>query len=89
LRQETPTELESGAAPVSHFAEHGIKAIFEMVKIDGSSIGKVLEAYVKANMIEVLIMGAYRHSRLNELAWSGATKTVIAWPPCRVIMMSD
>jgi hypothetical protein len=27
--------------------EHGIKTIFEMVKIDGSSVGKVLEAYVK------------------------------------------
>ena len=28
------------------------KAGFETVKIDGSSIGKVLEAYVKANAIE-------------------------------------
>jgi hypothetical protein len=58
LRQETPTELESGAAPVSHLAEHGIKAIFEMVKIDGSSVGKVFEAYLKADMIELPIMGA-------------------------------
>jgi nucleotide-binding universal stress UspA family protein len=88
LRQETPTELESGAAPVSHLAEHGIKDVFETVKIDGSSVGKVFEAYLKADMIELPIMGAYRHSRLNELAWSGATKTVIAWPPC-CVMMSD
>ncbi len=54
----TPAELESGAALVSHLAEP----------------------------IDLLIMGAYRHSRLNELVWGGATKTVIGRPPCWVIM---
>jgi nucleotide-binding universal stress UspA family protein len=82
----TPAELESGAALVSHLAEHGIKATFETVKIDGSSIGKVFDAYVKANAIDLLIMGAYRHSRLNEFVWGGATKTVIGRPPCWVMM---
>ncbi len=82
----TPAELESGAALVSHLAEHGIKATFETVKIDGSAVGKVFEAYVRANAVDLLIMGAYRHSRLNELVWGGATKTVIGRPPCWVIM---
>jgi len=82
----TPAELESGAALVSHLAEHGIKATFKTVKIDGSAVGKVFEAYVRANAIDLLIMGAYRHSRLNELVWGGATKTVIGRPPCWVIM---
>jgi nucleotide-binding universal stress UspA family protein len=83
---KTPAELESGAALVSHLAEHGIKATFETVKIDGSSVGKVFEAYVKANAIDLLVMGAYRHSRLNEIVWGGATKTVIGRPPCWVMM---
>jgi nucleotide-binding universal stress UspA family protein len=82
----TPAELESGAALASHLAEHGIKAVFEAVKIDGSSVGKVFEAYVKANSIDLLVMGAYRHSRLNEIVWGGATKTVIGRPPCWVMM---
>jgi nucleotide-binding universal stress UspA family protein len=82
----TPAELESGTALVSHLAEHGIKATFEMIKIDGSAIGKVFEAYVKANAINLLVMGAYRHSRLNEIVWGGATKTVIGRPPCWVMM---
>jgi nucleotide-binding universal stress UspA family protein len=83
---KTPAELESGAALVSHLAEHGIKATFETVKIEGSSIGKVFEAYVKANAIDLLVMGAYRHSRLNEIVWGGATKTVMGRPPCWVMM---
>lgn len=83
---KAPAELESGAALVSHLAEHGIKAAFETVKIDGSSIGKVFERYVEANRIDLLVMGAYRHSRLNEIVWGGATKTVIGRPPCWVMM---
>ena len=82
----TPAELESGAALVSHLAEHGIKAAFETVRIDGSAVGKVFEAYVKANAIDLLVMGAYRHSRLNEIVWGGATKTIIGRPPCWVMM---
>src|SRR5712692_2675048 len=73
----TPAEQESGTALVSHLAEHGIKATFQTIKIEGSSVGKVFEAYVKANAIDLLIMGAYRHSRLNEMVWGGATKTVV------------
>jgi nucleotide-binding universal stress UspA family protein len=84
--QKTPAELESGAALVSHLAEHGITAMFETVKIDGSSVGKVFEAYVKANAIDLLVMGAYRHSRLNEFVWGGASSTVIGRPPCWVMM---
>jgi nucleotide-binding universal stress UspA family protein len=82
----TAAELESGAALVNHLAEHGIKATFETVKIDGSSVGKVFEAYVIANAIDLLVMGAYRHSRLNEIVWGGATKTIIGRPPCWVLM---
>jgi nucleotide-binding universal stress UspA family protein len=84
--RNTPEEMQSGAALVSHLAEHGIKAHFEAVKIDGSSIGKVFEAFVNANAIDLLVMGAYRHSRLNEIVWGGATKTVIGRPPCWVMM---
>jgi nucleotide-binding universal stress UspA family protein len=84
--RKTPAEQESGLALANHLAEHGIKATFEMVKIDGSSIGKVFEAYVNAKAIDLLVMGAYRHTRLNEIVWGGATKTVIGRPPCWVMM---
>lgn len=82
----TPAELVSGTALVSHLAEHGIEATFEMIKTDGSAVGKVFETYVKANAIDLLVMGAYHHSRLNEIVWGGATKTVIGRPPCWVMM---
>jgi nucleotide-binding universal stress UspA family protein len=83
---KTPRDVSSGSALVAHLAEHGIKAEFEAVKIEGSSVGKVFEAYVGANAIDLLVMGAYRHSRLSEIIWGGVTKTIIGRPPCWVLM---
>jgi nucleotide-binding universal stress UspA family protein len=82
----TAAETESGAALAGHLAEHGVQAVFETVRIDGSSVGKVFEGYVRINAIDLLVMGAYRHSRLSEIVWGGATKTVIGRPPCWVMM---
>jgi len=82
----TADEMRSGADLVTHLAEHGIKASFEAVKIGGSSIGKVFEAYVRAHAIDLLVMGGYGRSRLSEIMWGGATKTVIGQPPCWVMM---
>jgi nucleotide-binding universal stress UspA family protein len=84
--ERSQAELESAAALAAHLAEHEITATFEAIKIDGSSVGKVFEAYVKKNAIDLLVMGAFRHSRLNQLVWGGATKTVIGQPPCWVMM---
>jgi len=83
---ETLREVNSGSALVEHLAAHGIKAGFEIVKIDGSSVGKVFEANVRSNATDLLVMGGYGHSRLNEIIWGGATKTVIGRPPCWVMM---
>ena len=82
----TPSLLESGEALVSHLAKHDVEASFETPKINGSSVGKIFEAYVKANSVDLLVMGAYRHSRLREFVMGGATYTVLGHPPCWVLM---
>ena len=84
--KETPTEREAGEALVKHLVAHGIKAGFEAIPKGGSSIGKVFEAYVQKSAIDLLVMGAYRHSRLREFFMPGATYTVVGSPPCWVLM---
>ncbi|HEY4986515.1 MAG TPA: universal stress protein [Bradyrhizobium sp.] len=83
---KTSREISSGSALVAHLAEHGIEAEFAAVKIEGSSIGKVFEAHVRLHATDLLVMGGYGHSRLNEIMWGGATKTVISRPRCWVMM---
>ena len=82
----TADEMRSGADLVAHLAEHGVKTSFEAVKIGGSSIGKIFEAYVRAHAIDLLVMGGYGRTRLSEMMWGGATKTVIGQPPFWVML---
>jgi nucleotide-binding universal stress UspA family protein len=82
----TAAQGTSGMALERHLAEHGIRAAFETVEIGGSSVGKVFEQYVEDNAIDLLVMGGFRHSRLNEHIWGGVTSTVINRPPCWVML---
>ena len=82
----TAAQGTSGMALERHLAVHGIRAAFETVEIGGSSVGKVFEQYVEDNAIDLLVMGGFRHSRMNEHIWGGVTSTVINRPPCWVML---
>jgi nucleotide-binding universal stress UspA family protein len=84
--EDTDDIMKSGAGLVDHLREHGVSASFKTIRIDGSSIGKVLGSWAHAHAVDAIVMGAYYHSRLNEIVWGGVTKTVIGEPPCWVIM---
>lgn len=83
---KTDEVMRSGTALVDHLREHGVYASFETTKGGGSSIGKVLGSWANSHGIDVIVMGAYHHSRLNEIVWGGVTKTVIGQPPCWVMI---
>ncbi len=83
---KTAAIAQSGMSLVHHLREHGVYASFETVTGSGSSIGKVLGSWVHSHAIDAIVMGAYHHSRLNEIVWGGVTKTVIGQPPCWVMI---
>lgn len=82
----TDAIVQSGTTLVDHLSEHGVQASFETTKGGGSSIGKVLGSWASSHGIDAIVMGAYHHSRLNEIVWGGVTKTVIGQPPCWVMI---
>lgn len=83
---KTEAIVQSGTALVDHLREHGVQASFETAKGSGSSIGKVLGSWANSHGMDAIVMGAYHHSRLNEIVWGGVTKTVIGQPPCWVMI---
>ncbi|MGY4622757.1 universal stress protein [Bradyrhizobium sp. USDA 4486] len=83
---KTEAISQSGMDLVHHLREHGIYASFETTEGGGSSTGKVLGSWANSHAIDAIVMGAYHHSRLNEIVWGGATKTVIGQPPCWVMI---
>ncbi|UWU79686.1 universal stress protein [Bradyrhizobium huanghuaihaiense] len=83
---KTDEIVQSGTSLVDHLREHGVYASFETAAGGGSSIGKVLGSWANSNAVDAIVMGAYHHSRLNEIVWGGVTKTVIGQPPCWVMI---
>jgi len=79
-------DAASGDALVRHLGEHGVGATFETIPLAGSSVGKIFESYVKANAVDLLVMGGYGRSWLKEFTWGGATNTILESPPCWVLM---
>jgi nucleotide-binding universal stress UspA family protein len=72
---------------VEYLAGFGIEAVHEDVKkTDQHSIGSFLEAYVASRGVDLLVMGAYGHSRLREFILGGATRSILANPPCWVLL---
>jgi nucleotide-binding universal stress UspA family protein len=68
-----------------HLSRHGIDVVLDRVDAKGRRIGEVLEAYVASHASDMLVMGAYGHSRLRELVLGGATKSLLSKPPLPIL----
>jgi nucleotide-binding universal stress UspA family protein len=85
-QEKTIDTKRSHADLARHLACHGIEAIFEKEEAAGRSIGKALEEYATARNLDLLVMGAYGHSRMRDFILGGATKTIIANPSLPVLL---
>lgn len=71
----------SGSELAKHLSRHGVKATVDELKSNGRSIGESFEAYVRDKAIDLLVMGAYGHSRMREFFLGSATKSMLERPP--------
>lgn len=71
---------------VRHLALHGVSATVDEVKLEGDSIGKTLRSYVAGQRIDLLVMGAFGHSRTREFILGGATRSMLDDPPVPLLM---
>jgi nucleotide-binding universal stress UspA family protein len=82
---DKPTAKQQARLP-THLAPHGVAAVAEDVTSNGRAIGDVLGAYVREHGADLLVMGAYGHSRLREFILGGATKSILRRPPTWVLL---
>lgn len=75
-----------GDAVAKHLARHGVEAVMEDIKSGGRPIGAVFKAYVDEHRVDLLVMGAYGHSRLREFIIGGATDAMLTRPPACVLL---
>lgn len=84
--EKTIETSRSGAELVRHLACHGVVALLEEEPAAGRLIGEVLAAYAATRRLDLLVMGAYGHSRARDFILGGATKTIVANPPLPVLL---
>lgn len=75
-----------GADIALHLARHGIKATAQSTVSAGIGVGNALLSRVSDLGADLLVMGAYGHSRERELVFGGATRTVLATMTVPVLM---
>lgn len=77
---------EPGADAATYLARHGIKVTVDRRPSQGRSIASVLRQHAIDTSAQLLVMGAYGHSRLSERILGGVTRTMIDEPPLPILM---
>jgi nucleotide-binding universal stress UspA family protein len=66
-------------------SRHSIDVVLDRVDAKDRPIGDVLGAYVASHAADLLVMGAYGHSRLREFVLGGATNSLLSKPPLPIL----
>lgn len=72
---------EPGADAAAYLARHGVKVTVERLPSEGHSVAAVLRRRTADFNADLLVMGAYGHSRLRERIFGGVTKSMLDQPP--------
>jgi len=75
-----------GADIALHLARHGVTAQVDRTVSAGIGIGNTLLSRASDLEADLLVMGAYGHSRVRELLLGGVTRTVLASTTLPVLM---
>lgn len=68
---------EPGADIARHLARHGVRVDVRKMSSCGQDVGRFLLCRAAAFGADLVVMGAYGHSRLTELVFGGATRTAL------------
>lgn len=82
------TEQHSSNDLARMLTRHGAAVDVLSVPLAGASVADALRRIVAEIGADLVVMGAYGHSRLREFVFGGVTREVLATPPDAALMMS-
>lgn len=81
---------ETGPLPgteiAATLARHGARVTIEPVASGDWSRAQVMERTVRERNADLLVLGAFSHSRLREMIFGGTTRSIIENPPCLTLL---
>lgn len=69
---------EPGADVALYLSRHGANVIVEHVQSSGHPVAEVLQVAAKRNNSDLLVVGAYSHSRSRQTLFGGVTRALLA-----------
>ncbi len=76
----------SGVELAKYLARHGVDVVLDIVDAAGRDIGAVFRSHIQLRNGDLLVMGAYGHSRFREFVLGGATRSMLLNPPVPVFL---
>ncbi|MEH2512037.1 nucleotide-binding universal stress UspA family protein [Nitrobacteraceae bacterium AZCC 1564] len=70
----------------AYLARHQVNAVIHEIDAAGRQIGEVLTDFANRLHLDLLVMGAYGHSRFREFVLGGATRSMLARPPVPLLL---
>lgn len=77
---------EPGADVATYLARHGVKVTVDRLSSQGRSVADALRQHAVDVAAELLVMGAYGHSRLRERIFGGVTRSLVETPTLPVFL---
>ncbi|RVN40667.1 universal stress protein [Sinorhizobium meliloti] len=76
-----------GADVATYLARHGVKVAVDQLASAGRPVEEVLAQHARDTSADLIVIGAYGHSRIRERVFGGVTKSMIDAPMLPVLMV--
>jgi nucleotide-binding universal stress UspA family protein len=84
--QHGPTRSDPGGMLSQFLSRHGVKAEIDVLTKTLPRVSDVLQRHVKDVNADMVVMGAYGHSRFREAILGGATRNMLEQATTTVLM---
>ncbi len=77
---------EPGADVAVYLARHGVRVTVDRLPSQGRTVADTLRQHAMDMSADMMVMGAYGHSRLRQRIFGGVTRSIVDAPPLPVLM---
>lgn len=78
--------FEPGADIATYLAKHGAKVTVDRLPSQGRPVEDILRQHAVDVAADMLVMGAYGHSRMRQRIFGGVTRSMLDNPPLPVFL---
>lgn len=86
IGDEDGQSAEPGADIATYLARHGVKVTVDRLPSQGRTVAETLRQHAVDMAADLLVMGAYGHSRLRQRIFGGVTRSMVDEPPLPILM---